>query len=324
MPRLGVIGTFVWDVIHGRDRLTTPVQEWGGITYSLAGLDAALPPDWEIVPLMKVGRDLAPRANEFIRTLKRIAPDAALIEVPYANNRVELRYVSDERRTETLTGGVPGWSWVGLKPLIDISNLDALYVNFLSGWELDLETSQVLRSYFKGPIYCDFHMKATVVAPSGLRVLQPIPNVGEWCECFDLLQVNEDEMSMMAPDPMALAATALARGVRCLAVTLGKRGAVYFAAPEFDAIGDLGHDRAFGIEMGPIRTALVPATDAADTSSDPTGCGDVWGATYFSRLLAGDTLLSAITASHRAAGRNLHHRGATGLAHYLRGELSLS
>jgi hypothetical protein len=324
MPRVGVIGTFVWDVIHGRNPGGVPVQEWGGITYSLAGLDAALPPDWQIVPIMKIGSDLATQANEFIHTLKRIAPDAALIEVPYANNRVELRYVSDERRTETLTGGVPGWSWVGLKPAIDTSNLDALYVNFLSGWELDLETSQVLRSYFKGPIYCDFHMKVTTVATSGLRVLQPLPNVGEWCECFDLLQVNEDEMSMMAPDPLSLAATAIARGVRCLAVTLGSRGAVYFAAPEFDAIEDLRRSRKFGTDVGPIRTALVPATATPDASSDPTGCGDVWGATYFSRLLAGDNLVSAISAAHRAAGRNLHHRGASGLAHHLRGTLSLT
>ena len=322
--RIGIIGTFVWDVIHGRQHRSTPVQEWGGITYALAGLDAALPADWEIVPIMKVGSDLASRANEFLHTLKHLAPDAALIEVPYANNRVELRYVSDERRTETLTGGVPGWSWIGLKPVLDISNLDALYVNFLSGWELDLETSQVLRSYFKGPIYCDFHMKVTTVAPSGLRVLQPIPNVGEWCECFDLLQVNEDEMSMMAPDPMSLAATAIARGVRCLAVTLGSRGAVYFAAPEFDTLADLGRERRFGTDLGPIRTALVPAAMIADAAADPTGCGDVWGATYFSRLLAGDNFLSAISAAHRAAGRNLQHRGASGLAQHLRGELSLT
>src|SRR3954471_5899839 len=143
--RVGVIGTFVWDVIHGRQAHSAPVEEWGGISYSLAGLDAALPDDWEIVPVMKVGSDLSDRAAQFIRTLKRIAPDAALIEVPYANNRVELRYVTDERRTETTSGGVPGWSWIGLKPVLDTAKLDALYVNFLSGWELDLETMQVLR-----------------------------------------------------------------------------------------------------------------------------------------------------------------------------------
>jgi hypothetical protein len=322
--RLGVIGTFVWDVIHGRHANAAPVEEWGGITYSLAGLDAALPPEWEIVPIMKVGSDLAQRANEYIRGLKRIAPDAALIEVPYANNRVELRYVSDERRTEVLTGGIPGWSWIGLKPALDTARLDALYINFLSGWELDLETALVLRSYFKGPIYCDFHMKVTTVAPSGLRVLEPIPNVGDWCSCFDFLQVNEDEMGMMAPDPLALAATAVARGVRCLAVTLGSRGAVYFAAPGFTDIRDLRRERPFGTDLGALSTALVPAEITSQTSGDPTGCGDVWGATMFSRLLAGDTIGVAMREAHRNAARNFQHRGATALAPFLRGEISLT
>ena len=321
--RVGVIGTFVWDVIHGRHHGSVPVTEWGGITYSLAGLDAALPEDWEIVPIMKVGSDLAEKANQYIRGLKRIAPDAALIEVPYANNRVELRYVSDERRTETLTGGVPGWSWIGLKPVLDTAKLDALYINFLSGWELDLETATVLRSYFTGPIYCDFHMKVTTVAASGLRVMHPMPNVGEWCACFDFLQVNEDEMSMMAPDPMALAATAIARGVRCLAVTLGPRGAVYFAGPGFETIDDLRRERPFGAELGALKTALVPTDWGSQNSGDPTGCGDVWGASYFSRLLAGDTFGDAMRVAHRLAGRNFQHRGATGLAPFLRGELSL-
>ena len=315
--RVGVIGTFVWDVIHGRDQLQAPVQEWGGITYALAGLDAALPPDWEIVPIMKVGGDLVTRANEFIRTLKRIAPDAALIEVPYANNRVELRYISDERRTETLTGGVPGWSWIGLKPAIDISNLDALYVNFLSGWELDLDTAQDLRRNFHGPMYADLHMLVMAVQADGLRVPRPLSHVREWCACFDLLQVNEDEMTMLAPDPMALAATALHAGVRCLVVTLGSRGIVYVAAPGFERLSD-----AAGPALGPMRTALVPpATVRRD--GDPTGCGDVWGATYFSRLLAGDKLDAAIDRALDAAARNVDHRGATGLADYLRGELSI-
>src|SRR5438477_12601964 len=131
MPRLGVIGTFVWDRIFGRDTGRQAVEEWGGITYSLSGLDAALPDDWQIVRLIKIGADLADRARQYIGTLKHIAPDAALVEVPYPNNRVELRYYSDDRRTETLSGGVPGWTWQGLKTLIDLARLDALYVNFL-------------------------------------------------------------------------------------------------------------------------------------------------------------------------------------------------
>ena len=323
MKRLGVIGTFVWDVIHGRQPHSTAVEEWGGITYSLAALDAALPADWEIVPIMKVGTDLADRAGQYIRRLRRIAPDAALVEVPYPNNRVELRYFSDERRTETLTGGVPGWNWLALKPLVDSARLDALYVNFLSGWEMDLETAQALRAHFPGPMYADLHMLVMTVQADGMRVFRPLSNVREWCGCFDLLQANEDEIAMMAPDPLALAATALHAGASCLAVTLGSRGAVYFAAPGFDRLADLPRGRAGGTPGAPLRTALVGA-ERVGQPLDPTGCGDVWGATYFSRLCAGDNLSDAIQAAHRAAARNVEHRGATGLADHLRGKLSLT
>ncbi len=318
--RLGVVGTFVWDTIHGRN--IAPVQEWGGITYSLAALDAALDDEWEIVPLMKVGSDLIVRAREFTASLRHIAPDAALIEVPQPNNRVEIVYESSERRCERLTGGVPGWTWLGLKPLLN--NIDALYINFLSGWELDLETAQLLRQHFKGPIYCDLHMLVMAVQPEGWRALRPLPNVAEWCRCFDLLQMNDEEVTAAAPDPMALAATALAHGVRSLFVTLGPRGAVYFAAPGFDRLADLTRvprlDRG-AAGSGPIRTERVGA-DALRQEGDPTGCGDVWGATCFSRLLHGDSLRSSIDAAHAAAARNVSHRGATGLTRHLRGEIS--
>ncbi|MEX2152733.1 MAG: PfkB family carbohydrate kinase [Gemmatimonadaceae bacterium] len=321
--RIGVIGSFVWDVIHGRQPHSAPVHEWGGITYSLSALDAALPENWEIVPLMKIGSDLAVPATQFLTSLQRVAPDAALVEVPYPNNRVELRYFSDERRTEVLSGGVPGWNWAALKPLIDASHLDAIYVNFLSGWELDLATAEELRRNFQGPMYADLHMMVMAVQPDGLRVPRPLSNVREWCACFDLIQANEDEVRMMAPDPMALAATAMHAGSQCLAVTLGRRGAVYFAAPEFYRLADIARGSGLGPSTGPIRTELIPA-EPVPAAVDPTGCGDVWGATYFSRLVAGDMLGDAIRAAHRAAARNVEHRGATGLADHLRGKLSFT
>lgn len=319
--RVGVIGSFVWDVIHGRDPHDSPVEEWGGITYALGALDAALPDEWEMVPLVKVGFDLVDRARGFMQQLDKVAPDAAPIEVPHHNNRVSMHYQSAERRCERLSGGVPGWSWLGLKPLL--SGLDALYINLISGFELDLETAQLIRAHFKGPIYCDLHSLVLAVQPDGIRTLQPLPNPAAWCRCFDLLQVNEDEMSMMAPDPLALAAIALSAGVKTLNVTMGKRGVVYFAAPGFDRLADLERSDLQS-SAGPIRTELLPAAPARHGSDgDPTGCGDVWGATYFSRLLAGDNIAEAMRAALVAAARNVDHRGASGLARYLRGELSI-
>lgn len=318
--RVGVIGSFVWDVIHGRDPRDAAVEEWGGITYALGALDAALTDEWEIVPIVKVGHDVVARARDFLGGLERIAPDAKPIEVPHLNNRVTIHYQSAERRREQLSGGIPTWGWLGLKPLL--ADLDALYINLISGFELDLETAQLIRAHFGGPIYCDLHSLLLARQPDGVRTLQPLPNAAAWFRCFDVLQVNEDEMSMMAPDPLALAAMATASGVKVLNVTMGARGVVYFAAPGFNRLSDLDRNRLGGA-VGAVRTELVPAAPARDLSGgDPTGCGDVWGATYYARLLAGESIAPAMRAAAAAAARNVDHRGASGLANHLRGELS--
>jgi hypothetical protein len=318
--RVGVMGSFVWDVIHGRDPHDAPVEEWGGITYALGALEAALPPEWEFVPILKVGSDLAQSAREFLAGLERAAPGAGPIEVPHPNNRVVMHYQSDERRCERLTGGVPGWSWLGLKPLL--ADLDALYINLISGFELDLETAQLIRQHFSGPIYCDIHSLLLAVQPNGTRTLRPLPNPGAWCRCFDLVQVNEDEMNMMTSGPMALASIAFAEGVSSITITLGNRGLIYFVAPGFERLSDLRRPALAGA-AGAIRTAKLPAKLPRHSGpGDPTGCGDVWGATYFSRLLAGDKFDVALDRALDAAARNVDHRGATGLADYLRGELS--
>lgn len=323
MRKVGVIGSFVWDVIHGRDVRSTPVEEWGGITYALSAFDAALPTDWSIVPLAKVGADRSQRAREFLGTMRRLAPGAGALEVPSPTNRVELRYLNAERRTEVLSGGVPPWTFAALAPLL--VGLDALYVNMISGFELDLPTAQLIRQQFRGPIYLDLHSLMLALQPDGLRTLQPLPNAADWCACGDLIQVNEDEMSMMASDPLSLAATAMARGVRSLVVTLGARGLVYVNAPGFERLSDRAVERDVAAVGGAIRTALVPPVPRpVKTEGDPTGCGDVFGATYFSRLLAGDMFAEALQAAVRAAVRNVDHRGASGLASYLRGELIAS
>lgn len=323
--RLGVLGSFVWDEIHGREPSAPVVEEWGGITYALGAIDAALPDGWVVVPIAKVGEDLAPRARDFLRSLTRLAPDAAPVVVPQPNNRVVLRYVDAERRTETLTGGVPPWTWIGLAPLLH--DLDALYVNLISGFEFDLDTFRLVRQHFKGPIYTDLHSLVLAVQPDGARTWRPLPDVAQWCACTDFLQVNEDELAMLAPDGLALAATAHAQGVRALLVTLGARGAAWFATPrvaETPLAPPATTSVSTALSSGPMVSAKLPAIAVLDGAIDPTGCGDVWGATMFSALLGGNSLDAAMRAAHRAAARNVRHRGATGLADHLRGVLSRS
>lgn len=311
LKRLGVVGAMVWDTIYGRDSAQPAVEEWGGIAYALAALDAALPDDWQLVPLIKVGCDLAPRANAFLHTLRRLGPGARFIEVPEPNNRVTLRYQSLERRSERMRGGVPPWTWPELGPLA--LDLDALYVNFISGFELSLETAQLLRRGFPRFIYADLHSLFLGKESDGTRVLQPLPQAPAWFGCFDAVQLNEEEMSQLGGDPLAIAAGALAQGCTALCVTLGGRGAAYF---------EQATDAGTGRRVGPIRTARIPPDPAAPLDGDPTGCGDVFGATVAACFLAGEPLEDALRAGTRAAGRNLAHRGATGLRDHLLGRLS--
>jgi len=313
VKRLGVIGTMVWDRIYGRGPEPEPVEEWGGIAYALAALEASLPEDWAIVPLIKVGRDLAAPANAFLQSLSRVPEGTRFIEVPEPTNRVVLRYDSLERRTECMYGGVPGWQWPELGPLV--RDLDALYVNFISGFELDLATAVALRRGFAGPIYADFHSLLLDVAEDGRRRPKGLPDAPAWFSCFDAVQVNEDEMARIGPDPLAVAASALAAGVGLLVVTLGAKGAVYFAAPDFR----FDRPRACGAGR-PIRTARLPAAEAPP-EGDPTGCGDVFGATLTARLLHGDDLESALAEANRLAARNLASRGASRLHYHLRGAI---
>ena len=305
LKRLGVIGSMVWDTIYGRDPggggAQQAVEEWGGIAYALAAIDVVLADDWEIVPLIKVGRDLAPKANEFLRTLRHTSRHTRFVEVPEANNRVTLRYFSAERRSEQMRGGVPPWTWPELGPMVQ--DLDALYVNFISGYELNLETAQLLRRGFSRFIYADLHSLFLGKEADGTRVHRPLPQATAWFGCFDAVQLNEDELRELGDDPFATAAAALGQGCRTLCVTLGSRGAAYFTG-------------------SPIRTARIPPAEAAPLDGDPTGCGDVFGGAVAASLVGGASLEHALREGTRLAGRNLGHRGASGLRDHLLGRLS--
>src|SRR3989454_12006118 len=107
----------------------------------------------------------------------------------------------------------------------------------------------------------------------------------------------------MGDEQLALAAGALAQGCTAVCVTLGARGAAYFTGT-------------------PTRTALVPVEGGAVLEGDPTGCGDVFGATVVASLGAGCGLEEALRRGTRLAMRSVSHRGARGLRHHLLGKLT--
>ena len=315
-----MLGTMIWDSIAGRDGPGT-VQEWGGIGYSLAALDASMAEGWAVRPLVKVGRDLAAGAQAFLKDLPSTAAGGRFVEVPAPNPRVTLRYEDLERRCEGLTGGVPPWTWEELGPMV--VGLAAVYANFITGFECDLATMQALRRGFSGPIYGDLHSLALGIRPDGTRYLRPVDEALAWLVCFDVVQLNEDEMQQLGEEPLALAARALTHGVGAVCVTLGKRGTVYVAAGDFTGLGWAGSERpARSAGASLVHTALIPP-EGGPIEGDPTGCGDVFGGTMVAQLLGGAGLEPAIRAANRMARRNVTYRGASCLQQHLRGALQV-
>jgi len=182
-----------------------------------------------------------------------------------------------------------------------VRDLDALYLNFISGFELCLGTAQALRQGFRGPIYADVHSLFLGMQHDGYRVLRPLPDAAGWFACFDVVQVNEDEMRQLSPDPLALSAEVLGAGVSLLVVTLGPRGAAYVAAPGFDGWGGAAPwqarpkggpgrrtvglsaepeparaegapgRRTVGLSEGPVPLPEAPANPEAPSKAEPTG-----------------------------------------------------
>ncbi len=142
-----------------------------------------------------------------------------------------------------------------------------------------------------------------------MRVPRALPQAPAWFGCFNVIQLNEDEMQQLGSDPLAIAADALRQGCSTLCVTLGRRGAAYFTGT-------------------PVRTELIPAPAIHQSpllqESDPTGCGDVFGGTVAATLLSGASLEEALRAGTMLGARNLTHRGATGLRDHLLGKLSIA
>ena len=317
----------VWDRIHARDGRAAPVEEWGGISYALAAATAAAPPEWTLTPIIKVGSDLAEQAFRFLRSLPGADVETGVRIVNAPNNRVELRYTDSERRAERLTGGVPPWTWDELAPVV--AQLDALYINFISGFELELETALRLRHEFSGPIYADLHSIFLAVEADGLRTPRPLDAWREWLRCFDAVQVNEDELGLLAHawsgDPWRFAAEMVNDDLKLLLVTMGQRGAAYVASDAFHG-QPLEWQRTppfrhpLVAPRGAARSERVAVSDGVRTG-DPTGCGDVWGATFFTRMVAGADLHTAMRVANEAAARNVQHRGATGLHLFLSGRI---
>jgi len=243
-------------------------------------------------------------ASQWPRTCR----DAAFVVAPgVPTNRVLLRYTGPDEREEHQVAEMPPWTLEELSArLVGVS---ALYLNLASGFELEVATAEALRPRFEGGIYLDLHSLNLGIEASGRRFLRRPPELERWLSCVDVIQVNQAEAALCGPVPEGILAVAEAAGVGAVVVTGGRDGASVWAQDgwRFGARGAVGR---------PYRETAVMAV-RPEEATDPTGCGDVFGAALAARLAGGASVAEALGRATGLASAASRFSGAAGLAAWL-------
>ena len=287
---IAVLGTLTRDTTVYADGSRS--ENLGGTHYALLTLAHLFDGRARVVPIANVGQDCF---DEIHAALDLPGMDrSALRRVRQANNHVYLTYHSVEDRDEVLVGLVPP---VTLEHCNAVQDIDWMLVNMTSGRDVELQTLQALRRRGFIGLQLDVHSLTLGFEPNGRRILQKPDDWEEWVACADWVQMNETEAALLGDDSPVegFARRVVELGPRGVLVTLGARGCV-------------GAWR----EDGATRVLRLDAACHPEPAY-PTGCGDVFGASFAFALLRGAAPESALGFANAAAGAKAGHEPYTEL-----------
>jgi sugar/nucleoside kinase (ribokinase family) len=277
---VSVVGTINKDVVI--DPEGRRFESLGGIIYNTIVL-ALLCPDKTVLPIAYCGTDSFDELTEVLSDFHNV-DFSGIVEHKGGCNENLLRYVNPERKEEVLTARVPPIDQNMIRLSLDS---DLALLNFISGFDLGLDTARNLKSSFGGTVYMDVHSMTLGIGKNGARFEKRVENWREWASCADIIQMNKKEATLFAgvekpPEQVSLLICQAGPGL-CL-VTLGGEGVLVSSFDE-----------------GIIEQNLVPAVpvDVRDT----IGCGDVFAAAFISRFIEGDAALDCAKEANLYAGR---------------------
>jgi sugar/nucleoside kinase (ribokinase family) len=168
-------------------------------------------------------------------------------------------------------------------PFEALSNFDALFINMISGFDIDLADLVEIRKRFQGLIYFDVHSLARGVGDGMVREFRRIADFKEWAKNLDIIQANENEIGTLSDlqGEAAIAGELLGLGVKALVVTKGERGASLYYS-----------------EGGEVKSLFEPALKTE--VKNKVGCGDIFGAYFFKTFLESNDLARSLKAASLA------------------------
>jgi len=294
--RIAVLGSVVQDTIYPPDG--GEIKSTGGIYYTISFLANLLDPDSIIYPICNIGYDFYEEFLDIIKGFNNVKTEG-LYRVNEKNNKVILKYYDKETREEIATEVVPPLSFEKVEPFL---GCDVLLLNFISGFELTLETQKRIKDQSKAFLYMDFHSLALGRDKNGRRFYRTLKDWQEWISSVDFLQMNEKEAESLAErdlkslrDYEDFGRSLFSLGIKGLNLTLGSEGSLLF-----------------WLEDRRIRVKKLHAL-ALERVADVTGCGDAFAAGFICKYWESKDPLKAARYANLVAGVNCLLQGTQGI-----------
>ena len=269
-----VIGHSVADKVHYKGEVKTAP---GGIYFSVLGF-LANKPDAEIHLVTSFAEGYYSLFEEVFRRVKfSVAPAAERMPVNHL-------YFKDNEEREEVYEYIP--EKLNIDAVGDLDTYDGIFINMVSGFELGINELYQIRQSFQGPIYIDIHTLSRGVSPDKQRFFRPVPHPEVWYGNADFIQVNEKEILTLGNGNEGrdeIIDDILSVGVSGVIVTNAEKGAgIYYYNGEKK---DFSYSDSFLVSEIPC-----------------VGCGDFFGAVFFSAFLKEKSFEKALKKGVTGAG----------------------
>jgi len=272
--KLLIAGHSALDTIITGDQVTSSP---GGILYNVLGVVGCSKSDDNIFLLTGLDKN----AGEFegVYSSCKLEFSSEIESVI----RVELTLFGDKEREEKYLH-MP--DPLVFPPFDKLNDFNGVLLNFISGNDFLLHEIQTLRKNYTGIIYADIHSLARGINSDGERHFRLIPDIAKWLSCFDVVQVNENELYTLSGNKTEreIARFVLEHGVKIVIVTKGELGAGVYTFSE-----------------GELSYIFISAEKVSVNNS--VGCGDIFGAFFFYYYVDGENIFQALKRGVAGAGK---------------------
>ncbi|MFN3840121.1 MAG: carbohydrate kinase family protein [Cyclobacteriaceae bacterium] len=267
MKRIAIVGPIPRDhiVTHTGD----VIKKWGCVAHPVIALSVLRGDKIEIIPVSHVRLDDVDRIKEVFKGYQGI--NLHHITAPGdQGDIINLKFVDVNNRLEQQTGFMDPIMPADMKKLLNCQ----VYVFVpISDYEISLDTLKYLKAKSQGIIIFDAHGPTTACLATGERQRKFWIDRDQWLPYIDILKMNIEEarvswfkkeyqssdfkqQELSREELRAFATHCLAKGVKCVYITLDSRGCL-----------------VYNMKRKRLQETLVPAIKV-NYVIDTTGCGD--------------------------------------------------